>query len=88
MEVECNNLLASSPRSDAPLPELTPQPAGKPPLAYPREPCVFVHGDARRAFAIDILVVVVALAALAYLRRRSHHTQLTPEPGTLERELA
>ena len=88
VEVECNSLLESSPRSDAPLPELTPQPADKPPLAYPREPCVFAHGDARRAFAIDVLVVVVALGALAYLRRRSHRTHATPGPGTLEHELA
>jgi hypothetical protein len=88
VEVECNSLLASSPRSDAPLPVLTPQPADKPPLAYPREPCVFVHGDARRAFAIDVLVVVVALATLAYLRRRSHRTRVVPGAGTLEHELA
>jgi hypothetical protein len=88
VEVECNNLLASSPRSDAPLPALTPQPADKPPLAYPREPCVFVHSDARRAFAIDVLVVVVALATLAYLRRRSHRTRVVPRAGTLEHELA
>ena len=87
VEVECNNLYASSPRS-APLPELTPQPADKPPLAYPREPCVFVHGDARRAFAIDVLVVVMALAALAYLKRRAHRTHATFETGMLEHELA
>ena len=72
IRVECNSLLSSSPRSDEPLPELTPQPPDKPPLAYPREPCVFVHSDARRTFAIDILVVVAALAMLAYLGRRSH----------------
>jgi hypothetical protein len=88
VDVECNNLFASSPHSDTPLPPLTPQPADKPPLAYPREPCVFVHGDARRAFAIDMFVVVVALAALAYLKRRSHRAHLTPEAGTLEHELA
>jgi hypothetical protein len=88
VDVECNNLFASSPHSDTPLPPLTPQPADKPPLAYPREPCVFVHGDARRAFAIDMFVVIVALAALAYLKRRSHRAHLAPEAGTLERELA
>ena len=87
VEVECNNLFAASPRSDTPLPALTPQPADKPPLAYPREPCAFVHGDARRAFAIDVLVVVVALGALAMLRRRSHRTRLTTGT-TLEHELA
>jgi hypothetical protein len=88
VDVECNNLFASSPRSDAPLPALTPQPADKPPLAYPREPCVFVHSDARRAFAIDVLVVVAALATLAYLRRRSRRTRVVPGAGTLEHELA
>jgi di/tricarboxylate transporter len=86
VKVECNNLYASSPQSDTPLPALTPQPADKPPLAYPREPCVFVHGDARRAFAIDILVVVAALAALAYLKRRAHRIHATPQTGTLEHE--
>ena len=88
VEVECNNLLASSPRSDAPLPALTPQPADKPPLAYPREPCVFVHSDARRAFAIDVLVVAVALLTLAYLRRISHRTRIVSGAGTLEHDLA
>src|SRR5262245_24702420 len=73
--VECNSLLSSSPRSDDPLPALTTQPPDKPPLAFPREPCVFVHADARRAFAIDVLVVVVALGMLAYLRRRSHRAR-------------
>jgi hypothetical protein len=88
VQVECNSLLASSPRPDAPLPALTPQPADKPPLAYPREPCVFVHDDARRVFAIDVLVVVVAFATLAYLRRRSHRTRVVPRAGAFEHELA
>ena len=88
VEVECNNLFASSPRSDAPLPALTPQPADKPPLAYPREPCVFVHSDARRAFAIDVLVVVAALATLALLRRRSHRTHVVQGAGRLAHEPA
>ena len=79
VEVDCNNLFSSSPRSDEPLPPLTPQPADKPPLAYPREPCVFVHGDARRAFAIDVIVVLVALGALAYVRRRSRHALPTSD---------
>jgi hypothetical protein len=88
VEIECNSLLASSPRPDTPLPVLTPQPAGKPPLAYPREPCVFVHSDARRAFAIDVIVVLAALGTLVYLRRRSHRTSETERAGTLEHELA
>jgi hypothetical protein len=71
--VECNNLWASSPGPDNPLPELTPQPPGVQPLGYPREPCVFIHGDARRALAIDVLVVVLAVIGLGYVvkRRRS-----------------
>jgi hypothetical protein len=87
IEVECNNLYASSPGPDS-LPPLTPQPADKPPLAYPREPCVFVHGDARRAFAIDVLVVLAALAGLALLRRRSHRTDEAAETVVLEGEPA
>jgi hypothetical protein len=88
VEIECNSLLASSPRPDTPLPSLTAQPADKPPLAYPREPCVFVHSDARRAFAIDMLVVVSALGTLAHLRRRSKRTSSTHTAGMLEHELA
>jgi hypothetical protein len=87
IEVECNNLFASSPGPDS-LPPLTPQPADKPALAYPRQPCVFVHGDARRAFAIDVFVVLAALAGLAYLRRRSHRTAATPATVVLEHEPA
>jgi len=71
VRVECNNLLASSPQSDStPIPVLTPQPPDKPPLAYPRQPCVFVHGDARRTFAIDLVVIVAAVVLLTYARRR------------------
>jgi hypothetical protein len=88
VEVECNNLLASSPRSDAPLPALTPQPADKPPLAYPREPCVYVHSDARKAFAIDMLVVVLALGVLIYMGRRAHRTRAAEQAITLEHERA
>src|SRR5262245_2036069 len=81
--VECNSLLSASPLSDTPLPVLPPQPPDKPPLAFPREPCVFVHADARRAFAIDILVVVLALGMFAYFSRRSRraHPQATPQPA-------
>src|SRR4051794_7092847 len=85
VEVESNSLLSSSPRPAAPLPPLPPQPPDPPPLAYPREPCVFVHSDARRAFAIDVFVIVVALGLLAYIRRRSRHSVDT---GELQPELA
>jgi len=88
LDIECNNLYASSPGPDPPLAPHTPQPVDRPPLAYPRKPCVFVHSDARRAFAIDVLVVVAALAALAYLRRRSHRTHATQGTVALEHELA
>jgi len=88
VDVECNNLFASSPGPATPLPPLTPQPPDKPPLAYPREPCVFVHSDARRTFAIDVVVVVAALGGLAFLKRRSHRAHLTEEIGALEREPA
>jgi hypothetical protein len=88
VEVQCNSLLESSPGPDGPLPALTPQPSDKPPLAYPRQPCVFVHEDARRAFAIDILVVVVALATLAYIKRRSRRAHSTEGSGPLEHQPA
>jgi hypothetical protein len=88
VEIQCNSLLDSSPGPDGPLPALTPQPSDKPPLAYPRQPCVFVHEDARRAFAIDILVVVLALGTLGYIRRRSHRAHSNQESGALERQPA
>jgi hypothetical protein len=88
VEVQCNSLLESSPGPDGPLPALTPQPSDKPPLAYPRQPCVFVHEDARRAFAIDILVVVVALVALAYIKRRSRRAHSAEGSVPLEHQPA
>lgn len=87
VDIECNSLLDSSPRPDTPLPPLTPQPADKPPLAYPREPCVFVHSDARRAFGIDVLVVIAALGTLTYLGRRSRRAHETEATGTVDHEL-
>ncbi len=71
-EVECNSLLSSTARPDEPLPTLTPQPTDKPPLAYRRPPCEFVHSDARRTFAIDVLAIVIAIGvlAIAFKRRR------------------
>jgi len=86
VRVECNNLLSSSAQSDNAVPALTPQPPDKPPLAYPREPCVFVHSDARRAFAIDIFVIVLALGLLAYASRRSRDAVHSSE--LLQTELA
>ncbi len=70
--MECNSLLSSTARPDEPLPTLTPQPTDKPPLAYRRPPCEFVHSDARRTFAIDVLAIVIAIGvlAIAFKRRR------------------
>jgi hypothetical protein len=69
-EVTCNSLLSDAGPHGA-LPSLTPQPADKPPLAYPREPCTFVHSDARKTFAIDVVLVLAAFGTLAYLARRN-----------------
>ena len=73
-EVSCNSLLSGSPRSDEPLPELAVQPADKPPLAFARVPCQFVHSDARRAFVIDIVAIAAAVGLLVWLSRRRRET--------------
>ena len=76
-DVECNTLFASSPRGDGPLPALTPQPEGRPPLEFQREPCVLVQADARRNLALNGLFVIAALGAIGYLairqRRSAEH---------------
>jgi len=68
--VQCNTLFDDEPR-DEPLPELTPQPEGRPPLGYQREPCVLVHSDARRNMAINTVGVLAVLGALGFLAVRA-----------------
>lgn len=78
--VECNSLFSSSVRSEDP-PVLTPQPEGQPELGYPREPCEFVHADARRAFVIDTVVVVLAaIGLLGYRWRRRRRGDVHDPP--------
>jgi hypothetical protein len=70
VEVEC-----ASPFSNAgvtgDLPQLTPQPADRQPLGFPREPCRFVHSDARMVLLLDTAVLALVLGILAYLWRRA-----------------
>lgn len=70
IDVECNTLFASTPRGDEPLPELTPQPDGRPPLEFQREPCALVQADARRNLALNSVFVFGALGAIGYLALR------------------
>ena len=76
--VSCTTLFASAVRNGAPLPALTPQPAGQPPLAYGHTPCDTAHGQARALFVFDTVFVIVGLAALVWLERRRHHGAHTP----------
>lgn len=75
--VECDSIFSSTSRS-AELPVLPSQPDGQPPLAFPREPCEFVRSDARRAFAVDTIVVVLAGATLLWFGVRHRRRD---EPG-------
>jgi len=72
--VECNSLLSSTAMSQ-PAPTLTPQPEGQPSLAYPHEPCGLVRSDARTAFVIDTVVMLLAVVALVLYRRRRRGDQ-------------
>src|SRR5262245_33136161 len=82
VDVKCGNVFASPARPDTPLPSLAPQPEGQAPLGYSREPCAFVQRDARRAFAIDVLVILAAISCLTYviLRRARRSEEPSPPP--------
>jgi hypothetical protein len=69
--VECNTLFRSASRANSPLPTLTVQPDGKPPLAYAYDPCSRTHREARMLFAIDTAVVLGGLALAVWLGMRS-----------------
>jgi len=72
VSVDCNELFDSAPRDDS-VPALKVQPAGKPPLAFQREPCVLVQDQARMVFIFDtlgLLAVVGGFVLLALRRRR------------------
>ena len=69
--VTCNTLFSGDARPDEPLPELTPQPKGLPPLAFEREPCTLVHTDARRNLAINLIAIVGMFGVIGALARRT-----------------
>ncbi|MCX6522447.1 MAG: hypothetical protein NTZ21_17455 [Actinobacteria bacterium] len=69
--VDCNTLFSGDARPDEPLPALTEQPKGRDALAFQREPCVLVHTDAQRNFAINTIAVVALLGGLGFVARRS-----------------
>ncbi|MBI5088442.1 MAG: hypothetical protein HZB15_06145 [Actinobacteria bacterium] len=68
--VECNSLFDGD-AFDEPLPALTPQPAGRPALAYQHEPCALIHRDARIVFAINALGLLAGLVVLGWLAVRA-----------------
>ena len=78
--VECNTVFDSEPRSDEPLPALTPQPEGRQALAYPQDVCEHVHSNGRLMFVVDTVIVLVALAVIAViaLRLRSQQSPVAP----------
>ncbi len=83
-EVGCNSLFDARPRDPGPLPELTPQPATAPALAFQREPCELVHGNARLVLGIDIAFVGLAAGAaaalMAYRKRIAQRSLVAPLP--------
>jgi hypothetical protein len=62
-EVKCNNLFQSNPHDEA-------APFIPSPLRYERVPCVAVHREARIVFAIDTVLYVAGLAAVAAIGLR------------------
>ena len=72
IKVGCNTLFRTAPRSAVPLPALTAQPAGQPPLAYSHTPCAQTHSQARGLFAFDTLFAVGGIVLVVWLGRRRH----------------
>jgi hypothetical protein len=70
--VKCSTLFRATSRRSSPLPALTAQPVGKPPLAYAYDPCIRTHRQARALFVLDTAVVLagVALAVWLTIRQR------------------
>jgi hypothetical protein len=84
VSVECNTLFDSAPRDDSALPTLKVQPEGLPPLAFQREPCVYVQTQARIVFVFDTVLFLGVLGGLGWLvlrRRRIEEPRLGPEPS-------
>jgi hypothetical protein len=73
VEVACNGPFDSPARADGPLPVLTPQPAGRPPLEFQRPPCELVQRNARLLLGVDVAFFVLVLGggALLLSKRRA-----------------
>ena len=74
VSVKCQSVVDSASRGDSPLPQLTVQPKGSPPLAFQREPCDLAHGQARLVLLLDtaaVAGVVIGFGWLTLRRRRS-----------------
>jgi hypothetical protein len=72
VEVRCSTPLRAASRGPSPLPALTAQPEGKPPLAYAYDPCSRTHREARRLFVLDTAVLLggISLAVWLAIRQR------------------
>jgi hypothetical protein len=72
VNVKCHSPLQLSARDSSPLPELKPQPDGKPALAFTRTPCAQPHGDAHVLFFIDTAAFLAGLGAIVWFAKRAH----------------
>jgi hypothetical protein len=78
VRVHCNSLFANEPGTGGSLPEFPPQPDGRVALAVPVEPCAYIHADARRAFVVDTIVLILVLGGVAAYLARSKRAMLVP----------
>ena len=67
VEVKCSTLFRAASRGPSPLPALTTQPVGSPPLAYAYEPCTRTHRQARALFLVDTAVLLGGIALAVWL---------------------
>jgi hypothetical protein len=79
--VTCSTLFRAASRRSSPLPALTAQPAGKPPLAYAYDPCVRTHRQARALFVLDTAVVLAGIALALWLSIRQRVAVTAPRVG-------
>jgi hypothetical protein len=70
VEVKCSTLFRRASRGASPLPALTAQPVGNPPLAYAYNPCTRTHREARELFVLDTAVVLGGIALAVWLAVR------------------
>ena len=77
VSVDCNTLFDSASRDSSPLRVLKPQPAGKAPLKFQREPCVVPHREARIVFALDTLLFIAVLGCVAWFAVRMRRSSET-----------